>query len=181
MADETKAYAARLLMVGWQAKLSDWMHTMGVPHVVEAPHPELEVFHVPWDGDQLHLDPLHELGPAGWFHAMMHMGNAARLSRVEEPGLGFELLIPASQAVLEGQMRVAALAMCVEAGATADWLWKPALHWKMTRASLYAHPDEVMSRHIDQVRGKTEVWRQRHNHWGLPDPPTLWPLQLVSA
>lgn len=181
MAEEIKPYAARLLMAGWQSKLSDWMHVMGVPHSVEAVPPELEAFRVPWDGDQLYLDPLHELGPAGWFHAMMHVGNAARLSRREEPGLAFEMLAPASQAVVEGQMRVATMAMCVEAGATADWLWKTALAWKLTRASLYINPEEVMGRHLDQVRGKIDTWQKRHRDWGLPDPPTLWPMQLVTA
>jgi len=100
---------------------------------------------------------------------------------LDKPGFGLGEEPEARVAVIEVRTKKAAMSLAVAAGATEDWLWRPALEWRMTKASLTDRPEDVMGRHIDQVRLKVPAWNRHFNEINVREPPILWSTVLLDA
>lgn len=176
-------YTAHLLRHDWPSAMVPWLDYLGVPHrVVNTPG---ESDKLPWDGVEFALSPACKYGPLYWMYCALHYGAALNDNkspdRVDLPGLGLSDKDPAALSVIEVRVKKAAMALAVSAGANEDWLWRPAMDWKLTKAALTERPEDLMGRHMDQVRLKIPVWRRHFTQLDIPEAPILWNTVLMDA
>ena len=177
-------YNASLLRDDWPLVLSQWLKYLRVPHVVdsnEAKPPD----EIPWDGDKLFLYTTDQYGPVWWIYCALHYAAADNDSknpdRILQPGFGLQEETPERLSVLMMRTKRAAMFVAATAGANEDYLWRPAMHWGLTKAALSNRVEEIMGRHLDQTRHKVTQWRSRFATLGMPVPPMLWNKVLIDA
>ena len=176
-------YTAHLLRNDWPTALVAWLNYLSIPHRVVSTVESGDK--LPWDGVEFVLSPACQHGPLYWLYCALHYGAALNDNkhpdRIDLPGLGLSTKDPAALSVIELRVKQAAMSLAVTAGATEDWLWRPAMDWKMTKAALSSRPEDLMARHIDQVRLKIPVWRRHFAQLEIPEVPILWNTVLMDA